>query len=116
MAITLNDAAREAVQKVLNEMVERGEPVWLPEEESPETIDLKAFTLTDVGGEYTKEQVDEGARFWGDVDREVDKERERREFIRRAAVALYADSGAERSPDESWQQAQWLWGAKPEDC
>lgn len=113
MAITLNETARAAIQKVLNDMVERGEQVFLPSEGEPETIDLKAFTLTDVGGEYTKEQVDEGASFWGEVDREVDKERERREFIRRTAVAMRARA---YNPEECWQYAKNLWDAKPEDC
>ena len=46
---------------------------------------------------------------------EEESDRERIEFIRRAAIAMWADPDVVE-PFRVWEYARTLWDAKPEDC
>lgn len=45
----------------------------------------------------------------------IQKNCERIEFIREAAIRIYAAHQAMESRD-AWRAAKWLWDVKPDDC
>lgn len=47
--------------------------------------------------------------------RKPEPDRERIEFIRRAAIAIYVGP-VNVPPQDAWRAATELWGSKPDDC
>lgn len=70
---------------------------------------VMAETMADYEAEVQMRIEEHSEREWL-----AKQDRERIEFIRRAAIAMHATLNV--SHDEAWREAKALWEARPDDC